>query len=205
VLTIAGLASSSWHGLDPAAVVLIGALAITSQSLTGIAFKDALKGVEWNLILFLAATLVMGEALLDSGAARWLADIAVGALSAEILTRPHWVIVLAALIAMLAHLVVTSRSARAMLLIPVVALPLSTPSLQPAALIFLTVIASGFCQTFKVSAKPVALYAKLETPTYSENDLLRLSLWLMPVMLGALVLFAIVIWPAMGFPIYRAS
>jgi di/tricarboxylate transporter len=194
-------AGASWHGVDAALIAIGGALLATWKSVTGVAMKDALKGVEWNLILFLAATLAMGEALVQSGAARWLAEAAVDALPAAIIARPWCIVVITAIVAMSAHLVVISRSARAALLIPAVALPLSAAGLEPAGLIFLTAVGSGFCQTLSVSAKPLTLYAGLEMTTYSDSDLARLSLCLLPVIATLLIVFALWIWPLQGFPI----
>ena len=198
LLTIALWATSSQHGVDAAVVALGGALLATWKSVSGIALKEALKGVEWNLILFLAATLVMGEALIHSGAAAWIADAAINAFPVELLNHPVWLVAAATLISMAAHLIIASRSARAMVLIPTVALPLAVAPLEASALIFITVVGSGFCQTLKVSAKPVALYAKLDVQTYSDADLARLSFWLMPIIAALLIVFAVWVWPLQG-------
>ena len=85
-----------------------------------------------------------------------------------------------------------------MVLVPSLAVPLSAFGVNPAALIFLVTIASGFCQTLAVSAKPVALYRALEQPTYDDRDLLRLSLWFMPFIAALLMLFSLWIWPLSG-------
>jgi solute carrier family 13 (sodium-dependent dicarboxylate transporter), member 2/3/5 len=191
-------ATSGWHGLDAAVIALLAMLLVTAKPLTGVSLKDGLKQVEWNLILFLAATLVMGEALIASGAAQWLSTASLAILPTAWLREPIWLVVIAAIISLASHLVITSRTARAMVLIPTVALPLAAGSYEAMALIFLTVMASGFCQTFSVSAKPVALFAKLDEPTYAESDLMRLSMLLAPWMLGLLVVFAMHIWPMLG-------
>jgi di/tricarboxylate transporter len=196
--TIAGWATSHWHGIDAALVALAAALAATCKALTGVSVKEALKGVEWNLILFLAATLVMGEALLASGAAQWLADGAAAALPQAVVAHPTSIALAVAVLAMLSHLVITSRSARATVLIPTLALPLAIAPEQAIGLIVLVTMASGFCQTFKVSAKPVALFATDERNGIADADLLRLSLALMPSFLLALAACAFGLWPAAG-------
>lgn len=197
LLTLLAWATTALHGLDAAVVALLGALAVTCKPLTGLDLKTALKKVEWNLLLFMAATLVMGEALLDSGAARALADALVGALPIALLGHVG-TLALASLAALLSHLLITSRTARAMVLIPTVALPLAASGVNPALLIFVTVVGSGFCQTLAVSAKPVALFAKAEWPTYGDADLLRLSMALLPLMAALLLVFALGVWPLQG-------
>jgi solute carrier family 13 (sodium-dependent dicarboxylate transporter), member 2/3/5 len=208
LLTVAAWASGALHGVDATLVALLGALAITCRPLTGVDMKTALKKVEWNLVLFLAATLVLGEALLHSGAARALAD---ALLDAVPLAR--WgaasVLMLATAIALLSHLLITSRTARALVLLPTVALPLAATGLNPALLIFVCVVGSGFCQTLAVSAKPVALFARAELPAELEDPrssmdsaLLRLSLALLPLMALLLWAFAVVVWPLQGLPLH---
>ncbi len=192
-------ASGPWHGIDPALIAVAGALVAASRAVGGVALKDAIKGVEWNLVLFLAVTLVLGEALLESGAAQALAALALEALPRALLAYPLPVTAIAALLAMASHLVITSRTARAAVLIPTLALPLALTPQHAAPLIVLVTVASGFCQTLRVSAKPVALYhAHDGRELYSDADLLRLSLWLMPAFAAVLVACALWLWPLLG-------
>jgi solute carrier family 13 (sodium-dependent dicarboxylate transporter), member 2/3/5 len=198
-LTIALWATTAWHGLDPALISILGAVAMANRTVGGVSLKDAIKNVEWNLILFLAATLVLGEALLDSGAADWLARGMLRHLPMALLLDPVAVIAIAASIAMVSHLLITSRSARAAVLIPTLALPLAIAPSQASLLIVIATIGSGFCQTLRVSAKPVTLYSEHDgVPAYTDADLMRLALWLMPPFALLLFLFAMQVWPRLG-------
>jgi sodium-dependent dicarboxylate transporter 2/3/5 len=198
-LTVLLWATSIWHGFDPALVAILAAILIANKATSGVSLKDAMKNVEWNLILFLAATLVLGEALLDSGAADWMARSALNYLPGWMLAHPIAVVVIAAWIAMTSHLLIASRSARAAVLIPALALPLAIAPAHAALLIMVTVVGSGFCQTFRISAKPVTLYSEHQgARAYTDADLMRLSLWLMPPFAGLLVLFAVQVWPRLG-------
>lgn len=196
-LTLLGWASGGWHGVDAPVVALCGALAATLKPLTGQDLKSTLGKVEWNLVVFMAATLVMGEALLASGAAAALADALVEALPLRQL--PAWSeLGLAALIALLAHLVVTSRTARATVLIPTVALPFAAAGNDASLLVFLVTLGSGFCQTLAVSAKPVAMFVQGAQPHLPPRDLLLLSAALLPGLWLLLSVCAIVLWPLQG-------
>jgi solute carrier family 13 (sodium-dependent dicarboxylate transporter), member 2/3/5 len=197
-----GFAGSGGLGIDAALVALAVALLSTVPAITGVALKTALKKVEWNMLLFLAATLVMGQALLDSGAAAALAAAATRGLPPQ--PAAPLLVAAVALAALLSHLLITSRSARALVLIPVVALPLSAAGANPAVLVLVSVLGSGFCQTLAVSAKPVMMFARAEVPTFADADLLRLSAALLPVMFALLMLFALVIWPWQGLPLHPA-
>lgn len=200
-LTVGLWATEVVHGISLAIVGLVGALAATWTRFSGITMKEAVKDTEWNLLLFLAATFVLGAALVESGAATFIAETAIATLTAWVTLTPLTLVGFAATASMLAHLIVTSRTARVIVLVPAIALPLSAFGVNPAALIFLVSIGSGFCQTLAVSAKPVALYRTLNCPTYDERDLLRLSAWLMPFMMALLMLFSLFVWPMLGLPL----
>jgi solute carrier family 13 (sodium-dependent dicarboxylate transporter), member 2/3/5 len=202
-LTVALWVLTPLHGFGAGVVAIGGALAATAPGLSPVSLKNAFKVVEWDMLIFMAATLLLGDALLATNADEWMARrllILLGGGGADY----GWLIaVLVALVALTAHLVITSRTARATVLIPAVAIPLTALGFQPAALIFLTVMGTGFCQTLMASAKPVALFGTAEGSTYGQADLLRLSLWLFPMMLVALMVFATVIWPMMGLGLTR--
>src|SRR5690606_14172854 len=87
------------------------------------------------------------------------------------------------------HLVLQSRSARAAVLVPAV-IPLAVAAgLNPAAVVFASTAAAGFCHTLTSSAKPVAMFSDLPdgTPTYRRSDLLRLSALLGPLVVALAV------------------
>lgn len=197
-LSVAGWMGGNWLGLDAALVALCGALAATCKPVTGMHFAQTLKKLEWNLLLFLAATTMMGQALLDTGAAQAIARSAMQMLPIAG-ASPLWILTTAATLSVLSHLVITSRTARAVVLLPVIALPLAVAGGTDAALlVFVCVQGSGFCQTLVVSAKPVALFAKTDGIGCAPSDLLRLAAVLGPCVIALLVLFAGIVWPAQG-------
>jgi di/tricarboxylate transporter len=207
VLTVVAGTVALWiteplHGVPMAIVALVGALVATLPAVSGVDLKKALKSVEWDLLIFMAFTVMLGKALvasdLDDWAMRRLALLFVGGAPSPVL-----VAMLLAAVATLSHLVVTSRTARALVLLPSFALPLAAIGFDPLAVALIIVAGTGFCQTMTASAKPVALYASLERPTYDERDLARLAVPLYPVMFGLLLLFALVVWPLMGVPLIR--
>ncbi|MBB6470433.1 di/tricarboxylate transporter [Aminobacter lissarensis] len=196
--TVALWASGSLHGVGLPIVALVGALVVASKSISGITFKAALKGVEWNLLLFLAATLVIGEALLETGAAKLVVDRVMATFQGSVAPAAWVLIAFAATVSALAHIVITSRTARATVLIPALALPLADLGVNPAAMILVVTLGSGFCQTLMVSAKPVTLFGGMEPPAFSAVDLLWLSALLFVPFVALLGAFAIFAWPLLG-------
>jgi solute carrier family 13 (sodium-dependent dicarboxylate transporter), member 2/3/5 len=205
ILAMIGLwATTGLHGLDNSLVAVLGALAVTWPGLGPISLKKGLKAVEWGLLLFLAAALELGESLVRTGAAEWLVGhlfTGLSGLSGNALLLAGGV----AVIGLLSHLAITSRSARAAILIPAVILFALSSGYNPAALAFSAAIASGYCLTFTVSAKPMALFAQLPTATYAPADLLRLSSVLLPLHFLLLLLFSWLIWPALGLELTVAT
>lgn len=180
-----------WHGLGLAFVALVGALAATWPGLGPVKLKAAMKSVEWDLLIFMALTVLLGKALIASDADEWLArHLLAGVGAADGAARPM-VVFLIGLVALAAHLIISSRTARAMVLIPSLAVPLAALGFDTTTLILVIVAGTGFCQTLPASAKPVALYAGLDRPTYTSADLGALALRLAPMMALALGLLTL--------------
>lgn len=196
--TVLMFATTALHGIDMPIIALIAALLVTSEKLSPVSFKKALKLVEWNLLLFLAGTLVIGEALLTTGTAELIAQRMLSAFGAALAGYPVLIIGFAAIIATFAHIVINSRTARAIVLIPAVALPLAGLGIALTPLILVITLASGFCQTLLVSAKPVTLFGTAEPQPFNQKDLLRLALWLIVPFISLLMVFALLIWPLQG-------
>ncbi|MFI2614064.1 SLC13 family permease [Streptomyces sp. NPDC018584] len=188
--------SEPLHQVPPAVVALIGAVVAASPALGTVRLKDALKTVPWSLLLFMAATMAMGVALADSGAAKWL----VGGLPLDL---PPWLFLAAVVtVSTAAHLVLQSRSARSSVLVPLVVAAAAGAGVNPVAAALASTAAAGFCHTLPASAKPVTLFADIPgTPTYTPRDLLRLSAVLAPLTAALVLLCAVTLWPLLGVPV----
>ncbi|MCP2259271.1 anion transporter [Streptoalloteichus tenebrarius] len=185
------------HGLPPALVALAGALVITAPRTGTTDLGAALAQVPWSLLVFMAATTALADALTSSGAAAWLAGEALAPLAGS----PLAVLAGVVLVSTAAHVVIQSRSARSSVLVPLV-IPLAVGAgLNPTALAFASTAAAGFCHSMPAAAKPVAMFARVEgAPTYGRPDLLRLSAVLGPLVALLVVLFAVTVWPLLGLP-----
>nr|WP_236778045.1 SLC13 family permease [Agrobacterium tumefaciens] len=198
--TVLMFSTQSLHGIGMALVGIVAALVLCMPNISGMTLKAALKTVEWNLLLFMAGTLVIGEALIETGTARMLADRLVSVFRQSMITAPIVIISFAVIIGTFSHLVITSRTARATVLIPAFALPLSALGVDPVVLVMVVTLASGFCQMTMVSAKPVVLFGGLEPAAFTQTDLRRLGYIIVPPFMFLLILVAIVLWPLQGLP-----
>ncbi|NYI76192.1 SLC13 family permease [Nocardioides panzhihuensis] len=191
--------SEPLHGISPAVVALLGALAVAAPRCGVVAIGPALKEVPWSLLLFLAATLALGTALIDSGAAAWLAGRVLEPLSAA---PPVVFLAVVVVLSTVLHLVVQSRSARSSVLVPIVVALAPAAGLAPAAAAFASTAAAGFCHTLPASAKPVTVFARVDgIDTYDRSDLFRLSRVLMPLHAVLVLTFALWLWPHLGLPL----
>lgn len=199
--TVAMWCAEPWHGLSPALVALIGALLCCTPGLGNTEIGPALSAVPWSLLLFMVSTAVLGVALSTSGAAGWLGAALLGG-NGSGMAMPL-LLFAAVSLSVAAHLVLQSRSARSSVLVPLL-IPLAIGSgMNPAALAFASTVAAGFCHTTASSAKPVAMFARLDgVPTYRDRDLLALSAALAPLMVALVLAFAVTVWPALGLPLH---
>ncbi|MFC8919236.1 SLC13 family permease [Streptomyces sp. NPDC057116] len=189
--------SEPLHRVPPAVVALIGAVVAASPALGTVRLKDALRTVPWPLLLFMAATMAMGVALADSGAAAWLVS------GLPLRAAPWLFLTVVVVVSTAAHLVLQSRSARSSVLVPLVVVAAAAAGVNPVAAALASTAAAGFCHTLPASAKPVALFSDLPdgVPTFTPRDLLRLSAVLAPLTAGLVLLFALTVWPSLGVPV----
>ncbi|MGX1695657.1 SLC13 family permease [Microbacterium keratanolyticum] len=194
-----------WHGISPALVALIGAVAAVTPGIGCTSMAASVKTVPWNLLLFLAATLALAAALTSSGAATWIGQAALAPLTG--LGEAGAIVFVLAVVAVSlgAHLLIPSRSARSAALIPLVVALAPSVGVDPMAAAFASTAAAGFCHTLTSSAKPVAMFAdpQIAPGGFRPADLRRLSALLAPTMFVLVCTFAFIIWPSMGMPLLR--
>jgi len=184
------------HGIDPAIVALMGVLVTSLPGYGSVALRKALAKAPWSLLVFMAATLAMGDALVSTGAAKW---VATSAFNAVRIHSPWPFMLVVVVLSTASHLVIQSRSARSAVLIPIVVALAPAVGVSPAAAAFASTAAAGFCHTLPSSAKPVAMFSDIEgMETFSPDDLRRLSLILGPLMVVLVMACSAWLWPLLG-------
>ncbi|MEX3611106.1 SLC13 family permease [Rothia sp. LK2588] len=206
IAAVVGWCTESIHGVEPAIIAVLGALAITAPGVAGLTLTDGLKKAPWPLLVFMAATLALGKALVESGAAEWLGEALFAPLQGwGDIAQWGFLLVLIA-VSTYAHLMIQSRSARSAVLIPLVLTAATSLGVNPVAAAFASTAAAGFCHTLTSSAKPVALFSQVEDlPGYSAADLLKLSLWLGPAHGVLVAIFTVSVWPLLGMPFFASA
>lgn len=186
------------HHVGIALVTMAGALLLTAPGFGVISWKDGLKSVSWSLILFVGASTVLGKALIDTKAAQWIMD---GIFSAGQVgsSAPTYVVLgLIALISLSSHIYMTSHTARAAALLPMLLLFAQSLGINPAAMVFIATVGMDYCLTFPVSSKALLMFQGLDRATFHPRDLLRLSAVLLVVHLLLIVVFYYSYWQFVG-------
>lgn len=187
--------TTSLHSLGFAGVMLIGIVALLAPTVGVLNWKEAIKAVPWDVLIFAGTAVFLGKVLVESGTSGWLVGqlVRLTGLSEQ---RSGAVGLLAiSVIAMTAHFYLTSHTARVAALLPPLLGLASELGWNPAAVMFLVVIGIDYCLTFPVSSKAILLY---EFDRSQAIDLLRLSLILMPVYLLLMVAFYFAWWLPLG-------
>lgn len=194
-LLIAAWVTSGIHGIGIAIIGCVGAALVVTPLFTDEKPKALFKNVETELLVFLASTWVIAQAVVSTGKAKWLADKLLFVLPLDLLQHREFVILVTIVIATAAHLVINSRSARAAVLIPSLALPLAEFGHDTMILVMATVLGTGYCQTMVASAKPIAIFKSAGDDLFGQKDLFRLAMPLLPLKVGLIAAFAMFIWP----------
>lgn len=192
--TVALWTAGAQVGLGIAMIALVAAALLMTPRLGILSVDEGLAAVSWRLVIFVAAALAMGHALLESGAADWLIARAWGALGAGPDDEVGAVTATLAItvVAVASHLCVTSHVARAAILTPPILALAERAGLAPAAAAFLGSTGLNYCLTLPVCSKALLMFqgeAGLQT-----RDLVRLSAILAPVYLALMLAFAAFWW-----------
>ena len=190
--------TESWHGLEIATVTVAGALVLTAPKVGALSWKDGLKAVSWNLIIFVGAALVLGKALIESGAAQWIIERLFAFSGIASAQSRLLILVVLTLLSLTSHIYMTSHTARAVALVPAMLYLASSLQLNPTAVLFISTVGMDYCLTFPVSSKALLMFQELEGETYKPSDLLRLSSVLLLVHLGLIVIFYYGYWRWIG-------
>lgn len=190
-------ASEAWHGFDSATVALAGALVLTAPG-GALSWKEGVRVVDWSLILFVGAAVVLGGALNETSAANWIFHALVGH-SGITSTSGHWIILLViGTLALTSHLYLTSHVARAVALGPLLLHLARDLDLNPATVIFISTVGVDYCLTLAVSSKTLVMFQGLDEDTFRSADLVLLSAVLLVVHLVMIVVFYYAYWRWVG-------
>ncbi|KWU62452.1 sodium:solute symporter [Bacillus mycoides] len=186
------------HSLEIATVTIIGVFLLTLPKCGVMQWKEGLKGVSWNLILFVGAAIALGKSLMESGAAKWIMQKLFSV--TELIDKQSIFIVLLVIVilSVTSHLYITSHTTRAVIFIPPLLYFASNLQLNEVAVLFLGIVGMNYCLTFPVSSKALLLFQESDRETFQPQDLLKLSSYLGVIYIIVMVLFYYAYWQWVG-------
>jgi anion transporter len=199
LLVMVGLwLTEALHGLEIATVTMVGALVLTLPGIGVMKWKDGLKAVSWNLIVFVGAALALGRALIDSGAADWIIERLFSASGVAGAESVLLILLVISFVSLTSHVYMTSHAARAVALVPPFLYLASSLDLSATAVLFISTVGMDYCLTFPVSSKALLMFQEAGGETYRPADLLRLSSVLLIVHIILMVVFYFGYWQWTG-------
>lgn len=199
VLAMLGLwLTEGYHPFGIATVAVVGAVILTMPVVGVLDWEDGVKAVNWSLVLFIAASLVLGRALISTGAAKWLIDSALSAsgLGPDSPTLP--ILLGLSALGLTAHLYMVSHTARVVALLPPLLLLADRLGLNPVAVAFLANAGMDYCLTLPVSSKALLIFQGEERPAWTSTDLLKLGALLAPAYALLMIAAYYVFWSQTG-------
>ncbi len=186
------------HPLEIATVAIAGGFLLTAPGIGVISWKAGLKAVSWNLIFFVGAALVLGEALIETGAAKWLIDRMFEASGLTDGGSPLVVVAGLSVLTLTSHIYLTSHAARAAAMIPPLLYLAGALDLNMMAVMFIATVGMDYCLTFPVSSKALLMFQEIDRETWAPADLLRLSSVMLPVHALLMIGFYFLYWQHVG-------
>ncbi|MGS0665267.1 SLC13 family permease [Staphylococcus arlettae] len=197
-LTIVLWVTESIHGFDIAFVTILMAFCMLLPQIGLITWKKALSEVSWSLIFFVASATALGELLIKYGVVQYLQDqILVLLKGLPVLPSIVFVIIIS-IISVGSHLLITSHTTRAVVLIPTVIIFAKTFELNPVSVVFITLIGINYCLTLPVSSKALLIFYELDDRPFNTSQLLKINLWLLPIYIVFMVLMYLFYWQFIG-------
>ncbi len=184
--------TNAWHGLPMGGAALLGGAALVWPARV-ISLRQAARAMNWDLLGFMVAALVLAHGLLATGAAGRLITAAGPLLSFAAQAGPTAALATLSVLCLVSHLVITSHAARAATLVPPIIALAPALGLDPVAAVFTATVAMNYCLTLPVSSKALMLYQSVPGG-FSARTLLHLSAILAPAHLILIMAFAATWW-----------
>ena len=205
ILLIIGWLTENLHGYEIGFITMLGAILLMLPGFGVMNWKEGMKSVSWNLILFVGAASALGTVLVDTGVVQWMEKELLGGLQ-WFAYAPEWAIVLLILlVGVTSHLYITSHTTRAIVLIPTLLVFSETIGLNPVTVVFLSLIGMNYCVTFPVSSKALLLFYEEGDLAYDAKQLIKISAILMPVYILTMMIFYYTVWNWMGMDLFEVK
>ncbi|WP_414051927.1 SLC13 family permease [Macrococcus animalis] len=185
------------HKMDIAVLTFFIALLIMLPALNLLSFKQGLKQINWSLIFFVAAASALGSLLVEYNVIDELQQSLFNSLTAAQWMNELTIILTIIIVSVLSHILITSHTTRAVVLIPGFLMLAEIFQLNKTATVFFALIGMNYCLTFPVSSKSILVFYEAEAG-FNSKQLLKLSLILTPIYMVLMLIFYYCYWSPLG-------
>lgn len=189
----------SLHNLDPALTTLAAVCVLFAPGCDVIGWKELRTTLDWGTLMLFGAAIGLGQLVLETGAAVWLAEASLGKLPAEYLGETGALALILLFFAALS-LAFSARTGAVAALVPLAAgvwqtLPQGMTIPQDAfmLLVFYTI---QFSVAFPVNSPMTAI--AYSTDTFTGREMLAISIPLIGCCIALLLLFKATYWSWLG-------
>ena len=191
VLVIIGMTLLLWmteslHGFSIPLIAMLGA-SLTVLPYSGVwDWEDAKKKIDWDMILFFAATLMVSKMLIETGTVVWIADVLVGTFDSY---SPYIVLVFLVISTALIRIIFVNVLGFLTIIIPVAITVGQSVSTMDPLIMAMAVFLTGVPGFLLITQSPVHLIS-YSYEYFTEKDLFRVGLISM-VLWVAVVFFSV--------------
>lgn len=196
--TILLWATEVFHHIDANTVAIFSVLFMLAPFIGIASFKDIVNKVDWGTILLFGAGISLGEMLLSSGAAVWLAKVSLGALGVGSMPLMLMIAVITACILIL-RFAFASITASTAAIVPTVVgflISLNNASLPMVGMTMLATFGVYFAFILPVNS-PQAMIS-YATDTFETKDMIRIGIPTTIVGLAIFFVFVFTYWKWVG-------
>ncbi|WP_017549922.1 SLC13 family permease [Salinicoccus carnicancri] len=186
------------HGFDIAFVTMLMAMIMMLPQMDLIGWKAGMKSVSWSLIFFVAGATQLGELLVTYKVTDFFQDRFLSLFDTLDASDEFLMLMLIILISVTSHLYITSHTTRAVVFIPVLLIFSEMFGLNPAAVVFISLIGINYCVTLPVSSKALLIFYEEDDRPFETHDLVKISLLLMPIYIALMTAMYYVFWQHAG-------
>lgn len=197
-ITLALWLTEAFHGFDIAFVTMLMSMIMMLPQAGLISWKEGLQNVSWSLIFFVAGATALGELLVTYKVTDYFQERFLNIFSTFDITNEFIMLMLIVLISVTSHLYITSHTTRAVVFIPVLLIFADMFTLNPSAVVFITLIGINYCVTLPVSSKALLIFYEEDDRPFNTRDLVKVSMWLMPLYILLMVVTYYVFWQHLG-------
>lgn len=202
VLTIILWLSEPLHGYDIAFITILMSFIMMLPTLDLISWKEGLKSVSWSLIFFVAGATALGGLLVDYGVTDYFQNILLNVFSELNITSELVILIIIIGISIFSHLLITSHTTRAVVLMPVFIILAGTFNINVEAAVFIALIGINYCVTLPVSSKALLIFYESDEHPFETKELMKVSMILMPVYFIIMILTYFIYWQHIGLSLF---